>query len=1685
MAAASPGATRALPLEAALTALESALSVVFPSAAGVAAACLAVRHAGLDASDAGALSRLAALVRTRHGPAAQPVVTLLCELAEGTAHPWSALEALLGSTVADTCARGLETARRRVEAGTLAVDVGMAGALARLAARDDSPLLQPEAMAQVARLLRAVRPRDGAGDDPLSALLVEGEPASLRHLAARVLDLSGALPTASLAARLLGEDDARRLARVLAYTRAGHLDLARLVPGPGARAPVAACLAAAEPCCGPALLADIVGELGWPRVNLGLTASRVAGVSVDGSLPFLLRPALAGVAASCRGAGREFDRVLIVAQGGAWDTREAASSANDAIDRFRAYNLAHAGVLADILDVAPLDAPRVHTILRKMDPITAEFAALFASRSEECAALPGLYDGLKRRILAELETAAPGRPLSVELTRLVQMFEDPPSLAGVRTLHGLKRYLHQRGLALGFGLLEASGGTNRTVDLLVASAERALTTVRRIEYVDFDPDEPGPSDAPALPYAVAIVADAFARHALLGGATALPRVRVFCYGNEVHYFVSFRNHPVFIRIDYSPPLGGGMIDLAYYGVSKFEIDSHPAIGLEALQAVFRRLDFFVEVDTTRVHARYDKERALDLGDLCEKAEALFRLVPYLMDLDWIVGSLDLPSGARHAVAEGWADLFARWGVLPTDRLLTADRLGIVTAREARPEGPREIRWDGVAPYRDTVSGRPGADWVELLHDALGSRGIRLPGLARQRCAGQVPLERHLLRPLEAALARGELVEAHGDLRPASADTFEREHEAHRFAAILAAGPVAIGPAARLARLAAALERTLQFETTGSVNGYDVQRAALVLRGESGAIVVLRDERGFARLALHAPDGAIGRRRAGPDAPWSDLASCDVGALARLLRRNNFLPAWIDAADEDAPDATQVAATFRTPPPGARHRHAAGAPALPCLRASPGRAVGLARLGLVHRRPEDLDGGVLFAATLSPEDQAALHHAVAVVGTGGGILSHAGLMAVQCGRPALVMRGTWREDPGGRPSIAYQRVEFDERHREVQAFHVVERSNVREREDAIHEGDLVVADADEGELIDLGQDAAALALHDDLRDLEAAARGLATATTPEDVLAQRGRRLRAAHQLERLFGRLDDPALVEHAVRTLLASVVGRGGHHRDETWLLRLLSERPATAGVARDCLRRDASDLSARATSAFASAMRLLPDATLPGEVLALRTRALALLDAARDVRGVLADAGATPPACEADVRALDDLAADRLRAVHAAIARTVADESGHLPGRMPRRHAVRVARDIETVVTVSPAGQERVRRAARDLESGDRARLDELSGRRVVWPADGGLEIEPLAGAKAANLAELGRLGVASLVPPWFAVTDRAFREALGAPAPLRPGSPWAATGDAVTLAGAIDAVAARADTSPEQQSALIRQLWLDVRLPDQLVDEVGAAYRRLGDGGDPFVAIRSSAREEDTAGAVRAGEFDTFLFVRGTPAVLEHLRRAWSGLWTARAIHDRRASGRAGLGEGGGVIVQRIVLSRVSGVMQTVNVAEGRPRELVIDAGLGLGEGVVSGLVAADHIVVSKDEDPETMPLRFRYVTADKRARVIFDERRGTGTVRADVLSHQRLRPALEYVELVELACAARRLEAAYGHALDIEFGFDEAGLRLLQVRPVPGSRAAWHDALERHPLRAREPSAAGRADATSTRRHHGEA
>jgi pyruvate,water dikinase len=210
-------------------------------------------------------------------------------------------------------------------------------------------------------------------------------------------------------------------------------------------------------------------------------------------------------------------------------------------------------------------------------------------------------------------------------------------------------------------------------------------------------------------------------------------------------------------------------------------------------------------------------------------------------------------------------------------------------------------------------------------------------------------------------------------------------------------------------------------------------------------------------------------------------------------------------------------------------------------------------------------------------------------------------------------------------------------------------------------------------------------------------------------------------------------------------------------------------------------------------------------------------------------------------------------------------------------------------------------------------------------------------------------------------------------------------------------------------------------------------------LGSVGDPVVAVRSSAANEDTASASAAGQHDSFLGVRGVVAVEAAVRACWASLWSDRATAYRDVSGGDALMA---VIVQRQVDSEVSGVMFTPTDGSGTT---VIEASWGLGPSVVEGRVTPDRYQVAADGSVTR-------TIADKATSV---DRHGSH----DVPTGWRGRATLTDETAVRLAQLGQEVTAVLGDGQDIEWAITADRLWLLQARPITA----------RPPTPASQPSA----------------
>ncbi|MGO1770128.1 MAG: PEP/pyruvate-binding domain-containing protein [Microbacterium sp.] len=205
-----------------------------------------------------------------------------------------------------------------------------------------------------------------------------------------------------------------------------------------------------------------------------------------------------------------------------------------------------------------------------------------------------------------------------------------------------------------------------------------------------------------------------------------------------------------------------------------------------------------------------------------------------------------------------------------------------------------------------------------------------------------------------------------------------------------------------------------------------------------------------------------------------------------------------------------------------------------------------------------------------------------------------------------------------------------------------------------------------------------------------------------------------------------------------------------------------------------------------------------------------------------------------------------------------------------------------------------------------------------------------------------------------------------------------------------------------------------------------------RQLARLGNPAVAVRSSAADEDTARASGAGQYESVLAVRGARAVIEAVRVCWRSSSSTRAADYRRhPDGEPDMA----VLVQRLVDADVSGVMFT----PAQPGDATrIEASWGLGPSVVEGRVTPDTYEVS----PKGV---LRRSVGHKTTRVDRDRDSGGVTVRT-VPERLRTRSALDDATVTALAALGGRIAALLHGPQDIEWAIADGQAWILQARPI---------------------------------------
>ena len=294
-------------------------------------------------------------------------------------------------------------------------------------------------------------------------------------------------------------------------------------------------------------------------------------------------------------------------------------------------------------------------------------------------------------------------------------------------------------------------------------------------------------------------------------------------------------------------------------------------------------------------------------------------------------------------------------------------------------------------------------------------------------------------------------------------------------------------------------------------------------------------------------------------------------------------------------------------------------------------------------------------------------------------------------------------------------------------------------------------------------------------------------------------------------------------------------------------------------------------------------------------------------------------------------------------------------------------------------------------------------------------------IAGGKGASLGEMLNAGIP--VPDGFVVLSTTFDKFLH-------------KADLVQEIHAIlEAVDLKAVHSIDEASEKIQELIKHAKMPNDIASEIESEFQILD---SEFVAVRSSATAEDGADHAWAGQLDSFLNTT-KDTLLEKVQHCWASLFTPRAISYRFEKGLHTTKISVAVVVQKMINSEKSGIAFSVHPITEDRNQIIIEAGFGLGEAIVSGSVTPDSYVIEKDTE------MILDVNVNNQKQALY-RAQGGGNIWKDLTDSEGQKQVLNGKEILSLSRLIKNIENHYGFPCDIEWAYEAMKFYIVQSRPI---------------------------------------
>jgi len=293
-------------------------------------------------------------------------------------------------------------------------------------------------------------------------------------------------------------------------------------------------------------------------------------------------------------------------------------------------------------------------------------------------------------------------------------------------------------------------------------------------------------------------------------------------------------------------------------------------------------------------------------------------------------------------------------------------------------------------------------------------------------------------------------------------------------------------------------------------------------------------------------------------------------------------------------------------------------------------------------------------------------------------------------------------------------------------------------------------------------------------------------------------------------------------------------------------------------------------------------------------------------------------------------------------------------------------------------------------------------------------------IAGGKGASLGEMIKAGIP--VPEGFVVLANAFDYFIKK------------TNLYVEIDSILHKVKHEEVHTVEFASEEINALIMQAEIPEDIEKTILENHKRLK---SKYVAVRSSATAEDSSTAAWAGQLDSYLNTT-EKNLLENVKKCWASLFTPRAIVYRFEKNLHKEKISVAVVIQKMVNSEESGIAFSVHPVTQDYNQVIIEAGFGLGESIVSGQITPDSYVIEKQ------PRRIIDKKIVEQFKGLF-RKEDCGNEWKE-LGDEGKEQVLTDKEILELSELILKIEKHYGFPCDIEWAREAEKFYIVQSRPI---------------------------------------